>query len=629
MSFSVCSSFTETISETCLRTSPDTCVKTFPDTCMKTYPKTCMKTCSITCPDTYVKTCSDPCVKTYPDTCGKTFPDTCVKTCSDPCVKIYPDTCMKTYPETCVKTCSEPCVKIYPDTCMKTYPETCVKTCSEPCVKIYPDTCMKTYPETCVKTCSDPCVEIYPDTCMKTYPQTCVKTCSTTCPDTCVKIYPDTCVKTFPDTCMKTYPETCVKTCSDPCIKTCSITCPKICPDICVKTCPDPYKKTSSITCSKTCPKPCSVSSKSIRIPRHCGAKAHSVYGCGGSTRISTCTYRPITCSPCLPYKMGACHGGFGPRIMKSEKVTMQNLNDRLACYLEKVRFLEASNANLEKIIRDYYEKKRPICQRDYSCFLNTIHCLQEKIRDATIKNASIILQIDNAKLTADDFRIKFDHESAMRQCVEADTSNLRYILEKTCLSKTDLEAQICLLEEERAFMKKKHQEDVEALICQLSQTVCVEVDAAPQQDLKQVLEEIRSHYETIIDKHRKKQECWFREKTAELCEHVAGNTECMETSRSQIADLRRTLQCLEIELLSQINKKGALQCSLGDTEARYGAMLTEFQKHINILEAELCQVHTGIEQQGRDYDALLDIKSRLEKEIATYRCLLENQDLQ
>ncbi|KAI7795023.1 putative keratin [Triplophysa rosa] len=324
----------------------------------------------------------------------------------------------------------------------------------------------------------------------------------------------------------------------------------------------------------------------------------------------------------------GGCHDMDYDYLQTSEKVTMQNLNDRLACYLEKVRSLEASNANLEKMIRDYYEKKRPICQRDYSCFLNTIHCLQEKIREATIKNANIILQIDNAKLAADDFRIKFDHESAMRQCVEADIANLRCILEKTCLSKTDLEAQICLLEEELAFLKKKHQEDVEALICQLSQTVCVEVDAAPQQDLKQVLEEIRCHYETIIDKHRKKQECWFREKTAELCKDVTGNTECMETSRSQIADLRRTLQCLEIELQSQINKKGALQCSLADTEARYGAMLAEFQKHINMLEAELCQVHTGIEQQGKDYAALLDIKSRLEKEIATYRCLLENQDI-
>jgi len=57
--------------------------------------------------------------------------------------------------------------------------------------------------------------------------------------------------------------------------------------------------------------------------------------------------------------------------------------------------------------------------------------------------------------------------------------------------------------------------------------------------------------------------------------------------------------------------------------------MLAGFQKHINSLEAELCQVRSGIEQQGRDYAVLLDIKSRLEQEIATYRCLLENQGVQ
>lgn len=199
-------------------------------------------------------------------------------------------------------------------------------------------------------------------------------------------------MKTYPDPCVKIYPDPCVKTCSDPCVKTYPDPCMKTCSDTCPKTYPEP--------CTITCPKPCSVSSKSIIIPRHCGPKsprapkAHSVYGCGGSTRISTCTYRPISCSPCLPYKIGACHGGFGSRIMaggcherdydylqKSEKVTMQNLNDRLSCYLGKVRSLEASNANLEKMIRDYYEKKRPICQRDYSCFLNNIHCLQEKVQ--------------------------------------------------------------------------------------------------------------------------------------------------------------------------------------------------------------------------------------------------------
>lgn len=47
----------------------------------------------------------------------------------------------------------------------------------------------------------------------------------------------------------------------------------------------------------------------------------------------------------------------------------------------------------------------------------------------------------------------------------------------------------------------------------QLTGTVNVEVDAAPQQDLNKILEEIRAQYEAITDKHRRDQEVWFNEK--------------------------------------------------------------------------------------------------------------------
>ncbi|ROK70868.1 Keratin, type I cytoskeletal 19 [Anabarilius grahami] len=404
---------------------------------------------------------------------------------------------------------------------------------------------------------------------------------------------------------------------------------------------------------TSSCYGPKTITCKSIVTPISCGTittctpKAYSVYGCGfgGSTRISSpCYRRPvIDCFPDLHCKIGGGYrrygrlnsGGFGITVGNSdyiqlnEKATMQCLNDRLASYLEKVRSLEAANATLERQIREFYEKKGPICQRDYSAYWNTINCLKEKIKNATIDNANILLQIDNSKLAADDFRIKYEHELAVRQSVEADIANLRRLLDQMTLTKADLEMQIETLQQDLACLKKNHREDVEALLCQLTNTkVCVEVDAAPQQDLNKVLEEIRCHYETIIDKHRREQECWFNEKTAQLCKDVACRTECLETSRSQISDLQRTLQCLEIELQSQISMKRALECSLAETEARYSTILAGFQKHIDSLEAELCQVRCSIEQQGRDYAALLDIKSHLEQEIATYRCLLENQGI-
>jgi acidic type I keratin len=161
----------------------------------------------------------------------------------------------------------------------------------------------------------------------------------------------------------------------------------------------------------------------------------------------------------------------------------------------------------------------------------------------------------------------------------------------------------------------------------QLTGTVNVEVDAAPTQDLSKILEEVRAQYEGITDKHRRDQEAWFNNQSAQLNKEVAVVTETVQTSKTEINDLRRTMQGLEIELQSQLSMKGALENTVAETEARYGAMLQGYQDQINMLESELHNVRSSIDQQGQEYRMLLDIKTRLEHEIAQYRSLLEGEE--
>ncbi|KAG8446708.1 hypothetical protein GDO86_014243 [Hymenochirus boettgeri] len=313
-----------------------------------------------------------------------------------------------------------------------------------------------------------------------------------------------------------------------------------------------------------------------------------------------------------------------------SEKQTMQNLNDRLAAYLEKVRLLEASNNELEAKIRDWYEKQLSLGigagTKDFSKYFETIEDLRRKILAATVSNANITLEIDNARLAADDFRLKFENELAMRQSVESDIFGLRKVLDELTLGRGDLELQIESLSEELAYLKKNHEEELSIVKSSSAGKVSVEMDAAPSVDLTKLLNDMREDYETLADKNRRDAEQWFNQKSGELKKEISVGVEQVQASKSEISDLRRSLQSLEIELQSQLAMKSSVEGNLNDMQGFYATQLLQIQAKISSLEENLLQVRSDMERQNLEYKTLLDIKTRLEMEIETYRRLLEGE---
>lgn len=326
-------------------------------------------------------------------------------------------------------------------------------------------------------------------------------------------------------------------------------------------------------------------------------------------------------------YGFGGGHGSGEGLLAGGEKETMQNLNDRLASYLDKVRSLEKSNSELEIKIREWYEKQAPSPDRDYSQYYKIIEDLRNKILNATMDNASILLQIDNAKLAADDFKTKYETELSMRMNVEGDINGLRRVLDELTLTRSDLEIQIESLKEELAYLKKNHEEEMKALRGQTGGHVNVEMDAAPAIDLTKILSDMRDQYESLAEKNRKEVEAWYFKQTEELNREVASHSEQIQSSKTEMTDLKRTLQSLEIELQTQLSMKAALEGTLAETEGRYCMQLSQIQEMISSVEAQLAELRSDMERQSYEYKILLDVKTRLEQEIATYRRLLEGED--
>ncbi|XP_058036200.1 keratin, type I cytoskeletal 19-like [Ahaetulla prasina] len=329
-------------------------------------------------------------------------------------------------------------------------------------------------------------------------------------------------------------------------------------------------------------------------------------------------------------FRFGQIGGGFGicnetPLISCDEKMTMQNLNDRLASYLEKVRHLEEENAELESRIRLWYDRQGPPSElKDYSSYYQQIEELKNQIVLASVDNSKLILDIDNNRMTADDFRLKYETELALCQNVEADINGLRQVLDQLTLCRSDLEAQLESLREELCCLKKNHEEEIKSLKSQTSGDVSVEVNSSPGPDLKKVLEEMRYQYETMIENNRKEVEQWYEHKMEEVNQEVNISSKEVEDCNNQVVDLKRQLQTLEIDLQAQLCLRESLQDSLGETECRYNTHLAEIQNQISCVEQQLAELRAEMECQNREYRELLDVKCRLEQEIQTYRSLLE-----
>uniref|UniRef100_A0ACB8EUJ3 Uncharacterized protein n=1 Tax=Sphaerodactylus townsendi TaxID=933632 RepID=A0ACB8EUJ3_9SAUR len=302
----------------------------------------------------------------------------------------------------------------------------------------------------------------------------------------------------------------------------------------------------------------------------------------------------------------------------------MQNLNDRLACYMDKVRDLEAENNQFEHLISNWYQKHgKSTSPKDYNHYYSEIDMLIEELISEAQEMNKVMLDIDNTKMAIDDFKMKYETECGLRQNVEADLNGLRPLLDKLTLDKSDLEMQYESLHEELIHLKK-NQEEIMSAQSKSGGDVTVEVNSNSGPDLKKQLDEMRCEYEQIIVDNRKEVEVWYESKMDEVRQQVNLSSQEIDSCQKEAADLRREYQTLEIELQSHLSMLQSLQNNLKDTENLYNVQLQQIATQIEPMEAELAGIKCEIQQQNQEYQTLLGIKGCLEQEICQYHQLLE-----
>ncbi|KHN73556.1 Intermediate filament protein ifa-1 [Toxocara canis] len=351
------------------------------------------------------------------------------------------------------------------------------------------------------------------------------------------------------------------------------------------------------------------------------------------------------------------------------EKKEMSDLNDRLATYIEKVRFLEAQNRKLAAdldLLRGKWGKDTFNIKQMYEGELaearklindtnaqrkdleDQIRKMQEELTEYRKKYEDALRARDYDRAKIDElitalshteaevsalkrriadleeevFRIKKENQKLMGELQRARTD-----LDQETLNRIDYQNQVQTLLEEIDFLKRVHDQEIKELQSLAARDTTPENREFFKNELASAIRDIRAEYDQVSNVNRNDMESWYRLKVQEIQTQSARHTmeqgyakEEVKRLRTQLTDLRGKLADLESRNALLEKQIQELNFQLEDDQRSYEAALNDRDAQIRKMREECQSLMVELQM-------LLDTKQTLDAEIAIYRKMLEGEE--
>uniref|UniRef100_A0A8D2AJ48 Synemin n=1 Tax=Sciurus vulgaris TaxID=55149 RepID=A0A8D2AJ48_SCIVU len=309
-----------------------------------------------------------------------------------------------------------------------------------------------------------------------------------------------------------------------------------------------------------------------------------------------------------------------------SEKAELQELNARLYEYVCRVRELERENLLLEEELRTRLGQE-DLRAEGQARFAEEARSLRQQLDELSWATALAEGERDALRRELRELQLLATEANAARGRLDAELGAQRRELQEALGARAALEALLGRLQAERRGLDAAHEREVRELRSRASSlTMHYRARATGPAAPPPRLREVHDSYALLVAESWRETVQLYEDEVRELEEALRRGQESRREAEKEAQLCAKEAEVLQHEALELEQLRARLEDELLRMREEYGLQVEERQRVINCLEDEKAALTLAMADRLRDYQELLQVKTGLSLEVATYRALLEGE---